>query len=72
MNLPHVDWRGVAEGTSVIQTFINRLVWENGFTQVVDKPIRADSLLDVYFFDLKMHLHYVAQFKGSVTIAECC
>ena len=24
------------------------LVWENGFTQIVDKPTRGDSLLDVY------------------------
>ena len=48
LNLPQVDWRGVTEGTSVTQAFINRLVWENVFTQVVDKPTRRDSLLDVY------------------------
>jgi hypothetical protein len=37
LNLPHVDWRGLAESTGVFQAFINRLVWDNGFTQVVDK-----------------------------------
>jgi hypothetical protein len=48
LNLPQVDWKGVAEGTSVTQAFINRLVWDNGYTQAVDKLTRGDSLLDVY------------------------
>jgi hypothetical protein len=48
LNLPQVEWKGVAEGHSVTQTFINRLVWDNGYTQVVSKPTRGDSLLDVY------------------------
>jgi hypothetical protein len=39
---------GSAEGASVAQAFINRLVWDNGYTQVVGKPTRGDSLLDVY------------------------
>ena len=29
-------------------SFINRLVWDNGYTQVVGTPTRGDSLLDVY------------------------
>jgi hypothetical protein len=48
LNLPQVDWKGIAEGTGVTQAFINRLVWDNGYTQVVGKPTRGDSLLDVY------------------------
>jgi hypothetical protein len=48
LNLPQVDWKGVAEGTSNTQALINRLVWDNGYTQVVEKPTRGDSLLDVY------------------------
>jgi len=48
LNLPQVDWKGIAEGASVAQTFINRLVWDNGYTQVVGTPTRGDSLLDVY------------------------
>ena len=48
LNLPQVDWKGFAEGTSVTQAFINGLVWDNGYTQVVGKPIRGDSLLGVY------------------------
>ena len=38
----------LAEGASVAQAFINRLVWDNGYTQVVGTPTRGDSLLDVY------------------------
>jgi hypothetical protein len=49
LNLPQVYWKGVVEGTSVIQAFISRLVWDNGYTQVVGKPTRGDSILDVYF-----------------------
>ena len=33
--------------TSVTQTFINRLVWDNGYTKLVGKPTRVDSLLDM-------------------------
>jgi len=32
LNLPQVDWKGPAEGTSVTQAFINRLVWDNGYS----------------------------------------
>jgi len=36
------------QSTSVTQAFVNRLVWDDGYTQVVGKPTRGDSLLDVY------------------------
>ena len=48
LNQPQVDWKGIAEGTRATQAFINRLVWDNGYTQVVGKQTRGDSLLDVY------------------------
>jgi hypothetical protein len=48
LNLPSADWNGNAECSSGSQAFVNRLVWENGYTQVVDSPTRADALLDVY------------------------
>jgi hypothetical protein len=38
LNLPSADWNGNAECTSGSQAFVNRLVWENGNTQVVDSP----------------------------------
>ncbi|PNF22847.1 hypothetical protein B7P43_G18087 [Cryptotermes secundus] len=48
LNLPQVDWKDVPEGISVAQAYINRLVWDNGYMQVVEKRTRGDSLLDVY------------------------
>jgi len=48
LNLPQVDWKGIADSTIVTQAFINGLVWNNGYSQVVGKPTRGDSLLDVY------------------------
>jgi hypothetical protein len=42
LNLPQIDWKRVAEGTGVTQTFINRLVWDNGYKQAVGKPTRGD------------------------------
>ena len=48
LNLLQIDWKGIAEGTSITQAFINRLVWDNRYTQVVRKPTRGDSLLDMY------------------------
>jgi len=46
-NLTHVDWKGIEESISVTEAFINRLLLDNGYTQVVGKPTRWDSLLDV-------------------------
>ncbi len=40
--------KGVVEATSVTQTFIKRMVSDNVYTQVVGKPTRGDSLLDIY------------------------
>jgi hypothetical protein len=50
LNLPSVEWNGNTECSSGRKAFVNtsRLVWENGYTQVVDSPTRADALLDVY------------------------
>jgi len=43
LNLPQVDWKGVAGGGSVTQAFIIRLVQDNGYTQVVGTLTRSDS-----------------------------
>jgi len=48
LNLLYADWNGNAGCNSGTRAFINSLVWENGFTQVVDSPTRGDALLDVY------------------------
>jgi len=48
LNLPYEDWNGHAENCRGTQVFLNRLVWENGYTQVINSPTRGDALLDVY------------------------
>lgn len=48
LNLPQVDWNGKADAKSVAEEFINNLVFENGFSQVVERPTRGDAILDVY------------------------
>jgi hypothetical protein len=50
LNLPYAVWNGNAECTSGSQAFVNttRLVWENWYTQFVDRPTRGDALLVVY------------------------
>ena len=35
-------------GNSGTLVLINSLVWENGYSQLVDSPTRGDTLLDVY------------------------
>ena len=48
LNLLYAHRNGNAECNSGTQALINSLVWENGFTQVVDRPTRGDALLYVY------------------------
>jgi hypothetical protein len=46
--LPYADWNGNVGFYGGTRVFINSLVLENGFTQVVGSPTRGDRLLDVY------------------------
>ncbi|PNF40765.1 hypothetical protein B7P43_G17379 [Cryptotermes secundus] len=48
LNLPYADWNGNVQCTSGGQESVNRLVWESGYTQVVNNSTRGDALLDVY------------------------
>jgi hypothetical protein len=54
LNLPYDDWNGNVECASRSQTFIYRLVWENGYTQVVNSLKRGDALLMFILSDLKV------------------
>jgi len=38
LNLPHADWNGNTVGKSGTQALINRLIWENGYSQVNESP----------------------------------
>ena len=48
LNLPQVDWKGIVECSTTTEAFINRLVSDNGYTQLLGKPTRGDSVLDIY------------------------
>jgi len=48
LNLPYTDWNGSAGGNSGTEALINNLVWENGYSQLIDSPTRGYALLDVY------------------------
>ena len=49
--MPYVDWNGHVEKVRGTQVFLNRLIWENSYTQVVNS--QGDALLDVYLVRLK-------------------
>jgi hypothetical protein len=66
LNLSQADWKGVVEGHS--DTFINRLVWDNGYTQVVGKPTRGINNWMFILCDPKVHLCLAALYRKSVTI----
>jgi hypothetical protein len=38
LKLPQADWKGMAEGTDETQIFLHRLVWDDGYTQLVESP----------------------------------
>jgi len=50
LNLPYADWNGHTEKSRGTQIFLNRLVWENVYIQVVITPTRGDAFLDVFLF----------------------
>jgi hypothetical protein len=71
LNLLQADWKGIAEGGSVAQAFINRLVWDNRYTQVVGKPTRGIRYWTFTSYDPKVHSYLAVRYKGSVTITGC-
>jgi hypothetical protein len=67
LNLPYADWNGNAECNSGYQAFVNRLVWENGYTQVVDSPTRGMHCWTFTLSGLKVRSPLAALYRGSVT-----
>ena len=48
LSLLYADWNGHAEKSRGTQVFLNTMVWENSYTQVVNSPNQGGALLDVY------------------------
>jgi hypothetical protein len=65
LNLPYADWNGQAEQSSGTQVFVNRLVREKGYTQIVNSPSRGDVLLS----GPKVLSPLAVMFRESVNIA---
>jgi len=64
LNLPYVDWNRNACANSGTQAFMNSVVWENGFTQVVDSPAGRDALLDVHVVRPEISFTASSRVKG--------
>jgi hypothetical protein len=52
------------DGTGRGQTFINTLVWENGYTQVVNSATWWDALLEVYSVRPESLVNYCTTEQG--------
>jgi hypothetical protein len=72
LNLPQVNWKGIADGTNVTEAFMNRFVWDNGYTQVAGKPNRWDSSLDVYLVRPESALIPCGTVQGISDHWGCC
>jgi hypothetical protein len=48
LNVPHANRKGNVECISGYQSFINRVVLENEYTQIVYGETQGDALLNVY------------------------
>ena len=46
--MPQADWKGDAGKVSGFQAIVNKLFWDNGYTQIVSGPTREEALLDIY------------------------
>ena len=44
LNLPQADWKRDAEKAGGFEAFVNSLVWDNGYTQVVSGPTRGGAV----------------------------
>ena len=56
LNLPQANWAGDASKDKGFQVLVNKLIWEEGYTQVVSETTRGDALLDIYLLKPGMAL----------------
>jgi hypothetical protein len=64
INLPWANWKGNVGCSSEAQTLINNLVWDSGYTQVVENPTRQGDLLDIYLVRPETSVLLAVQCKG--------
>jgi hypothetical protein len=66
---PYADWNGYTDKSRGTQVLLNRLVWENGYAQVVNSPTQGDALLDNYLVRPSSAFISCSNVWGSVIIA---
>jgi len=66
LNLPYADWNGHMEKSSGHQVFLNRLVWENSNTQVLNSMTQVDALFYMYIVWPKSALTSCSNVRGSM------
>jgi len=66
LNLPYADLNGHVKTSRGTRIFLNKLVWENSYTQVVNNPNR-DAFLDVYFDRPKVRSLLRVMFRSGIT-----
>ena len=64
LNLPYVEWKGNVGGSSGTQSLINNLIWENGYSQVIEGPTRGEALLDVFLVRPECSVTYSGIVQG--------
>jgi hypothetical protein len=69
LNLPYADWIGQAEKSRETKIFLNRLVWKNGYTQVVNSPTLGMLRLTFTLSGPKVLSPLAVMVRGSVIIA---
>ena len=69
LSVHYADWNSHAEKSRGTQIFLNRLVWEKNYTQVVNSPTRGDALLTFSLSGPKVHSPLAVMFRGSEIIA---
>jgi len=66
---PYADWNGHTDKSRGTQVLLNRLVWENGYAQVVNSLTQGDALLDIYLVRPNSAFISCSNLQGSVIIA---
>jgi len=70
LNLSYANWNGHAENSRGTPVFLNRLVRENSYAQVVNSPTRGMLCLTFTLSRPKVRSPLAVLFRGSVTIAR--
>jgi len=72
LSLLYSDWNGHADESRGTQVFLNRLVWENGYTRVTNSPTQGMLYWMFTLSGPKLRSLLAVIFRGSLNIAGYC